>query len=75
MLITQENVMRVKRDTSVPDLIEHVRRMDSGMLVVWVHGGKIVKVADVEKPEPIEKVLARTDKESERLDSSDEPVV
>ena len=62
MIITQQNAMKVTKDTSVPDLMDRLRRMQNGMVILWVHGGRIQKVAEVDRPAPIEKILAREEK-------------
>lgn len=66
MLVSQQSIMKVTQDTSVPDLIEKCRQMDNGMLIVWVHGGRIAKVAEVDKPAPIERIIAKAEQSAKK---------
>ena len=73
MIITQQNAMKVTKDTSVQDLMDKLRRMQYGMIILWVHGGRIQKFAEVDKPAPIEKALEREEKRGVHVRGEDGP--
>jgi hypothetical protein len=69
MIVTQKNAMKVTRDTSLSDLMDKLHRMQYGMIILWVHGGRIRKFAEVDKPAPIGKILAREEKRAKTVDA------